>query len=344
MLYAKPVVTVSILPQQYMVEKIAGDTVDVLVMVAASANHETYEPKPSQMKLLAKSDIYFTIGLPFERAWLDRFTAASPKLSVTDVGKGIEKIGLEDHHHDAHEHEHNVHAYHDDDHEYSSHADHDDEHDAHDGHEHSAHASHDAHDKHADYDSEHEHSTHAEHDDDEHNAHASHEHGTHADHDAHELDPHIWLDPALVKIQSKTIADTLSLKYPQNAALYAKNYESFSKELDALDAKLSKKLTALKNRSFFVFHPSWGYFAKRYGLEQIYVEVEGREPKAAELIEILKKAKEKNIKALLVEPQVSEKNAKIVAKEIGAKLIKVDPVKKDVSKNLDEVADMLLGI
>jgi zinc transport system substrate-binding protein len=274
-LYAKPAITVSILPQQYMAEKIAGDTVDILVMVSPNANHETYEPKPSQMKLLAKSDIYFAIGLPFEKAWLDRFTAVSPKMSIIDIGAEVEKIELAEHDH---------------------------------------------------------------HDHDEHG-----EHTNHDEHDEDELDPHIWLDPVLVKIQSKTIADALSSKYPQNAAFYMKNYENFAKELDELDAKLSKKLDALKNRSFFVFHPSWGYFAKRYDLEQIFVEVEGKEPKAAELIEIVKEAKAKSIKALLVEPQVSEKNAKIVADEIGAKLIKVDPMKKDLSKNLDELADMLLG-
>jgi zinc transport system substrate-binding protein len=297
-LYAKPVVTVSILPQQYMVEKIAGNTVDIAVMVSVNANHETYEPKPSQMKLLAKSDIYFTVGLPFEKAWLDRFAAASPKMSIIDTGVGVEKIELSEHHHD-----HDMHHNHNDDDE-----DHDEE------------ANHHNHDEH------HEHA----------------EHDAHYEHD--ELDPHIWLDPVLVKIQSKTIADALSSKYPQNAALYANNYENFTKELDKLNTELSKKLSVLKNRNFFVFHPSWGYFAKRYGLEQIFVEVEGREPKAAELIEILKSAKAKNIKALLVEPQVSEKNAKIIADEIGAKLIKVDPVKKDLSKNLNELADMLLGL
>jgi zinc transport system substrate-binding protein len=262
-----------------MVEKIAGDTVDVLVIVSPNANHETYEPKPSQMKFLAKSDIYFAVGLPFERVWLDRFTAASPKMNIIDTGAGIEKIELLEHHHDEHA-------------------------------------------EHHDHDAEHNHD---------------------ADHDEDELDPHIWLDPVLIKTQSKTIADALSSKYPQNAAIYMKNYENFAKELDELDTNLSKKLSVLKNRSFFVFHPSWGYFAKRYDLEQIFVEVEGKEPKAAELIEIVKKAKAENIKALLVEPQVSEKNAKIIADEIGAKLIKVDPMKKDLSRNLDELADMLLG-
>jgi zinc transport system substrate-binding protein len=302
-LYAKPTVTVSILPQQYIVEKIAGDSVDVTVMVSANANHETYEPKPSQMKLLAKSDIYFAIGLPFEEAWLERFTAASPKIVIVDTAKGVEKIELLEHEH------------------------HDEEHDAH-------------HDHDGDHDDEHEHASHqhdADHDEDEHD-HAEHHH------DEDGLDPHIWLDPVLIKIQSKNIADALSAKYPQNAALYAKNYENFAKELDKLDAELSKKLSVPKNRSFFVFHPSWGYFAKRYGLEQIFLEVEGKELKASELVEILKEAKAKNIKALLVEPQVSEKNAKIAADEIGAKLIKVDPMKKDLSKNLNELADTLLGL
>ncbi|MDR3346685.1 MAG: zinc ABC transporter substrate-binding protein [Campylobacteraceae bacterium] len=269
---AKSVVSVSILPQQYIVEKIAGDTLEVLVMVAQGANHETYEPKPNQMRLLAKSDIYFALGLPFEKVWLDRFAASSPKMSVIDTSAGVEKTEMQEHHHD-------------------------DEHD---------------------------------------------EHGDDEDHD--ELDPHIWLDPILLKVQAKNFKDALCDKYPQNAPLYTQNYENFAKELDALHAKLSAKLAALKNRSFLVFHPSWGYFARRYDLNQIFVEVEGKEPKAAQLIAILKNAKTNNIKALLVEPQVSFKNAKIAADEIGAKVVNIDPLKKDIARNLDELADTLLEL
>jgi len=68
LLTAKVHVIVSILPQKYFVEKIAGNLADVTVMVVPGANPATYEPKPSQMKKIAKARIYFAIGVPFEQA------------------------------------------------------------------------------------------------------------------------------------------------------------------------------------------------------------------------------------------------------------------------------------
>ncbi|MFV0482262.1 MAG: metal ABC transporter solute-binding protein, Zn/Mn family, partial [Campylobacteraceae bacterium] len=92
------------------------------------------------------------------------------------------------------------------------------------------------------------------------------------------------------------------------------------------------------------FHPSWGHFAHRYDLEQISVEIEGKEPKPAELIALVKLAKDENIKVLFIEPQISQKNANIIAKEIGAKTVMLDPLVEDIAKNLDNAAEALLKV
>ena len=68
----KIIVFVSILPQQYFVQQIGNDLVDVRVMVGPGQNPATYEPTPQQMAALYKADIYFRIGVPFESAWLDK--------------------------------------------------------------------------------------------------------------------------------------------------------------------------------------------------------------------------------------------------------------------------------
>ena len=90
--------------------------------------------------------------------------------------------------------------------------------------------------------------------------------------DAHghrEPDPHIWLSPLLVKIQAKTIMSTLQEMDPAHQATYAQNYQQFSAQIDRLDAELKAIFAGKKGLSFMVFHPSWGYFARAYGLRQM---------------------------------------------------------------------------
>lgn len=90
----KPVVFVSILPQKHFVEQIAGDTVDVEVMVMPGASPATYEPRPQQMALLARADVYLAIGVPFERTWLPRIKATNPDLNIVHVDKTLRKLPM----------------------------------------------------------------------------------------------------------------------------------------------------------------------------------------------------------------------------------------------------------
>lgn len=293
-LYAKPVVTASILPTKYFVEQIAGDKVETNVMVGVGADPHSYEPKPDQMKKLEKSDLFFAIGIEYEKAWMPKFEKIAPKMKIVDTGVGIERMPMMAHEHHEHECEHNATG---DKHE----CDHDHDKDKHDEHK------------------EHEHHEHGEHD--EHHHH--HHHGG--------LDPHIWLDPMLVKTQAKNIANALIAAYPANKAEFEANLAKFEKKLDELDEFAKTQLADVKHKAFIVYHPSWGYFAKRYGLEQIAIEVEGKEPKPAELAELIDEAKEEQAKVIFVAPQFSKKSAEVIAKEVGAKVIEIDqlPIKWD---------------
>ena len=87
-------VTVSILPERYFVERIGGEHVTVNVMVGPGDSPHTYEPKPEQMAALSRSSIYFSIGVEFENAWLNRIASANPKIKVIDLSEGIEKIPM----------------------------------------------------------------------------------------------------------------------------------------------------------------------------------------------------------------------------------------------------------
>ena len=108
---------VSIVPQQYFVQQIGKDKVDVSVMVRPGASPATYEPKPLQMAKLSKSRIYFSIGVPFETFWLDKIASANPEITIVHTDKGIEKRPMAAHHNEEEEPAgHNHEAVHENDH------------------------------------------------------------------------------------------------------------------------------------------------------------------------------------------------------------------------------------
>ena len=157
-------------------------------------------------------------------------------------------------------------------------------------------------------------------------------------HDRSGLDPHIWLSPPLVMMQARTILNALQEVDPANRSKYEANYKAFMAELVDLDADLKKIFAGRQGLRFMVFHPSWGYFARSYGLVQVPVEIEGKSPKSAQIMELIEHARENNIKIIFVQPQFSSKSAELIAREIGGEVAMVDALAENWSENLREVA------
>jgi len=307
-------VFVSIVPQKYFVQQIGKDLVSARIMVRPGASPATYEPKPKQMADLSKAKIYFAIGVPFENAWLEKIAAANPNMRVVHTDHGIEKIAMAAHHHH-------------DDHEEGEH--HGEEKHDHEKGEHHGEDDHD-HEKG-------EHHGEAEHGPKkgEHHEESKHE----KDHHEHAgLDPHIWLSPPLVKIQARAILAALQEADPAHRSVYEANFKAFSERIDQLDADLKETLAGKAGLQFMVFHPSWGYFAHAYGLKQVPIEIEGKDPKPAQLKELIEHAREIGIRVIFVQPQFSARSAKLVAREIGGQVVYADPLAPDWLDNLREVA------
>jgi zinc transport system substrate-binding protein len=170
------------------------------------------------------------------------------------------------------------------------------------------------------------------------------EKGTQGPGDEHQVikDPHIWLSPPLVKVQAQNILDALLLVDPGNGVIYARNFRKFIVELDALDAQIRGIFAGKgKGLAFMVFHPAWGYFARTYGLEQIAVEMEGKEPKPADLRYLISHARERGIKVIFVQPEFSTKSAEAIAKAIGGKVVLANPLALDWANNLKEIASKI---
>jgi zinc transport system substrate-binding protein len=152
------------------------------------------------------------------------------------------------------------------------------------------------------------------------------------------VDPHIWLAPKLAKIQARTIARTLGALDPAHRPEFEQKLTTLEASLDAEDAKLAAELAPLRGKDFFVYHPSFGYFADAYGLRQVPVEIAGKEPSAKEMGELIDRAKAEHIKVIFVAPQFSEKSARAVAAAIGGAVVRIDPLSEDYLANLDDIA------
>ena len=155
-------------------------------------------------------------------------------------------------------------------------------------------------------------------------------------------DPHIWLSPPLVMLQARTILQALLRVDAANAQGYEEGYRRFIMELVELDAELRAIFKGLpEHTSFMVFHPSWGYFAQAYGLEQVAVETEGKEPKPAELMHLIEDARTHGIRVIFVQPQFSTRSAAMVAGEIGAVTAVADPLAQDWARSLRGMAEAI---
>lgn len=249
-------VLVSVAPHKFFVEQIAGDTVDVVLMVPAGASAHTYEPTPRQMIVASKGDIWFRIGESFEDKAIEALKSHHANLQVVDLREGLKLL----------------------------------------------------------YDHV-----------------CSHHKGS--------ADLHFWLSPKMAKQQAETMAKALQSAYPQNTAIYQTNLEKFTKELDDLDQEIAAKLASLKNRTIMVSHPAYGYFARDYDLKQISIEFEGKDPTPNQLTKILNEARQLHIKKIYVQPQYSSKGAYLIAREIGALVIALDPYAENYLNSMREIAN-----
>ena len=156
-------------------------------------------------------------------------------------------------------------------------------------------------------------------------------------------DPHIWLSPVLVKNMVTEIEVALSKEKPEREKFFKINHTALAQELDMLDQEIRDILANGKTRSFMVFHPAWSYFAEAYGLEQISIEHNGKEPGPRSLQEIINRGKKSNIKTIFVQKQFGLSVAKNIAKMIGATIQEMDPLAENYFENMRKTAKAISG-
>ena len=150
-------------------------------------------------------------------------------------------------------------------------------------------------------------------------------------------DPHIWTSLQNVKFMVSNICSGLVQVDPASQLYYEKNRDEYLAKLDALDSEISAVLKGVGSRTFIVYHPAWGYFAHDYGLVQVGIEKEGKEPQAAYMARVIRQAREQNIRVIFVSPEFSTKNAEVIAREIGGRVVVIDPLAGDYLENMRKV-------
>jgi zinc transport system substrate-binding protein len=220
-------------------------------MVGPGASPATYEPTPKQMALLSEARIYFRIGVPFEKIWIERLADVNRKMEIVHTSEAVMTRELENH---------------------------------------------------------------------------------------AGRDPHVWTSPLLTGHIARTMTDALVAALPDHRPEFERNYARLASDLARLDAEIREIFGKVKRRKFMVFHPSWGYFADSYGLEQVAIEEHGSEPAASRLAALIDDAEREEIRVIFVQKHFSRRNAEAVAKEIGAKVVAVDPLAEDYIANLRSLA------
>lgn len=257
------VLTVTILPQKYVVSQIAGDKFTVNVLIPEEGNHETYEPTAQQMVETSKSVAYFKVGhLSVEESWLNKLAESNPEMKIYNTAEGFELI---------------------------------------EG--------------------------------------APHVHGDHVH--AGGIDPHTWLSVTGVRAQAGVVLKALQEIDPENSAYFQSNYTGFIASLDTLDSRIRELISSSGVTSFMIYHPSLGYFARDYQLEQIAIEQDGKEPSTAAMKELTDLASEKKISTIFISSQFSKQSALTIADQINAKVVEFNPSSADWSNNMLQIAQKL---
>ncbi|HEY6551741.1 MAG TPA: metal ABC transporter substrate-binding protein [Vicinamibacteria bacterium] len=142
------------------------------------------------------------------------------------------------------------------------------------------------------------------------------------------MDPHFWLDPVRMQRVTDVVTEACRGLDPEGAPGYTLRGEEVKASLRRLHEELVPRSERWRGRSIVTFHGSLFYFAERYGLEiaAVVEPVPGREPTGREIAGLVALVKQKNVAALLTEPQLDRRAAEVIARETGLPLVQVDPV------------------
>jgi len=155
------------------------------------------------------------------------------------------------------------------------------------------------------------------------------------------VDPHFWTSPRSARLIALDIKELLSELEPGSASKYEQNYQKLIIEIDSIESEIAEMLRPYSSNSFMIYHPVLAYFARDFGLNQIAVEYEGKEPSPASLKKFVDQARELGIKTIFVQQEFDRKSATVIAQEIGGRVVNINPLSADWPVAVMEIANAL---
>lgn len=309
---------VSILPLKSIVGGIVGDDFDVRVLVPAGASPETFEPTPRQFVDLNRARLIFNVGLiDFETTLLGKIEARD---KVVDLSRGIDLIA------GSCSHAHGKVARADEPHAAAMSEEQQTAGTAATPEEQQTAGSHAAAmpgerqlaGRHA----------------------ATPAPQAHGHSHAHGIDPHIWTSPRALQHMTANAYEAIHALWPDSVK-YTENHARLQEQLAALDARTAGKIAASGVRYFIIYHPALTYYARDYGIRQVAIEADGKEPSAKQLTQVIRQAREDGVRRILYQSQFPASAVEIIARDIDAEYVEVDPLREDAIANIDAITDII---
>jgi len=154
-------------------------------------------------------------------------------------------------------------------------------------------------------------------------------------------DPHTWMDPSKVITMLIQIKEHLALIDKDGKSFYSRNCIDYINQINATDKQLITMLKPFKNEHFYVYHPSLGYFAKRYNIKQIPIETGGKEPSGRQLATLIRDVKKSGVQAIIVQKDFPKHAAKRLSETINKDVKIIDPLSPDYCNNLLTIGKIL---
>ena len=165
-------------------------------------------------------------------------------------------------------------------------------------------------------------------------------HGSHGHTHTHGIDPHVWTSPRALQKMAENAYEAIREAYPDSVK-YETNYRLLQQELKALDERTAARIAASDVEYFIIYHPALTYYARDYGLRQIAIEADGKEPSAKQLTQLIRQAREDGVRRILDQSQFPASAVEVIARDIDAEYAEVDPLREDVIANIEEITGII---
>ena len=165
----------------------------------------------------------------------------------------------------------------------------------------------------------------------------SEEHGDHIE----GKDRHIWMSPKLALQQATVIAGSLAEVFPEFKEQFQVGLQNFLGDLSKIDEEIARELKPFAGDAILVSHPAFGYYCQEFGLKQLSIEYEGKDPLPQDITRTLQEAKDSKVRAVFTVAQYNNKGAELIAKQLQLPVYAIDPYAQDYFENLQHITSLI---